>query len=489
MSLLTIPDPSASPAVRSVLDDDVAEFQAARRKITDRRKRNIVRDFYVAGEQAFKNMNIAIPPQLEEFATAIGWPAKAISVVNDRLFVESFALPGQVDPDGLMADVFDDNLMLSEQSQLHYAALKYGPAFASVTAGRPAEDEPEVLLRTYGAKAATGHWNPRLRRLSSAITIDDVTDKGIPLEMNWWTRDRRVSIRRETIRDPWVAESLEHRFGRCPIVLFRYNPEDGRPFGRSRVTRPVMALTDQGARVSLRGEVSAEFFSSPQRYLLGADEDAFVDDDGNPKPAWEAIIGHLLVVSKQWNEEKEEYSETNPTAGQFPQLSMSPHSEQLRSVAMMFSGETSIPVGYLGIIQDNPSSADAIRQLEQPLVSVAEAGQRDLESGWSQVAQLCAQVHESSSSQVPEYRHVRPKWRNASTPTQAATTQAVAGLITAGVLQPDSEVTYQMLRFDEATKAILRAESAKRRSTQMLTALAKTQPDEEAQQLAGRRTD
>lgn len=488
MSLLTVPDPSSSIVVREVLGDDVAAFQAARRKIQRRRKRNLIRDFYVEGEQAFKNMGIAIPPSLELFATAIAWPAKSISVVVDRLAVDMFTLPDQTSPDGLMQDVFADNHMMSEQSQLHTASLQHGPAFLSVCQGRPSEEEPEVLLRTYSAKEATGHWNPRLRRLDQALTIDETTEHGLALEVNWWTRDRRVRIRRATVRDQWEAETLPHKFSRCPVVLFPYDAAQGKPFGRSRITRPIMTLTDQAARTSLRSEISAEFFSSPQRYLLGADEEAFLDENGDPKSAWESIIGHLLVISRQWNEEKEQYVEGNPTAGQFPQQSMQPHSEQLRTIAMQFSGAADIPVAYLGIIQDNPSSADAIRQLEQPLVSKVEGAQRSFWDPWADVARLSAQVHAGSSTMVDEYRRVNPYWHDASTPTQAATTAAVSTLIQNGVLQPDSEVTYRMMRFDEATKATLRAEAAARRSREALQALRQSTPDPEAQALVAQRS-
>lgn len=488
MSNVKIPDPTSAPEVRAALGDDVAAFRRVRLSIMKRMERNLLRDFYVEGEQAFKNMGIAIPPNLVGFAAAISWPAKAISVVSERLFVDMFIRPDAAEPDPLMLDVFADNLMLSEQNQLHYSALQYGPAFVSVSTGDESIGEPPILLHTYSAKIASGLWDTWTRRLTHALTIDATTPSGIVLELNWWTKENRVHIHRDSPSDRWSADVIPHRMGRCPVVLFPYDPTTSKPFGRSRVTRPVMALTDQAARTSLRAEVSAEFFSSPQRYLLGADEEAFTDDDGKPLPTWESIIGRLLVVSRQWDEEKEEYVAGNPEAGQFPQLSMQPHSEHLRSIAMMFAGASSIPVGYLGIIQDNPSSADALRQLEQPLVSVAEGAQRNFAGPWATVANLCAQAHENSSSPISEYKRITPYWRDASTPTQAATTQAVATLIQTGVLQPDSEVTYRMLRFDEATKQTLRTEAAGRRSASALMALAAAQPEGQAREIVSLRS-
>ena len=57
-----------------------------------------------------------------------------------------------------------------------------------------------------------------------------------------------------------------------PLV---YRPSLDRPFGKSRITRAVMSITDSAVREALRTEVSAEFFTTPQKYLLGADEELF----------------------------------------------------------------------------------------------------------------------------------------------------------------------------------------------------------------------
>src|SRR5690625_8004781 len=47
---------------------------------------------------------------------------------------------------------------------------------------------------------------------------------------------------------------------------------------------------------------------------------------------------------------------------------MTPHSDMLRTVAMAFSGETGIPPSSLGIIHDQPASAEAIRAAEHDML-------------------------------------------------------------------------------------------------------------------------
>jgi hypothetical protein len=57
-----------------------------------------------------------------------------------------------------------------------------------------------------------------------------------------------------------------------------------------------------------------------------------------------------------------------PELKQLQQATMTPHSDMLRTVASAFSGETGIPLNSLGIIHDNPASAEAIRAAEHDLL-------------------------------------------------------------------------------------------------------------------------
>ena len=135
-----------------------------------------------------------------------------------------------------------------------------------------------------------------------------------------------------------------------------YNPTESQPLGQSRITRAVRFITDSGVREALRTEISAEFFTSPQKYLLGVDSDPFAN-----KTRWEAYIGNIFTVSQTEDG-------TTPKFGQLSQGSMQPHTDYMRALAARFSGETNVPVSQLGVIHDNPSSAEAITQANEPLI-------------------------------------------------------------------------------------------------------------------------
>ena len=57
-----------------------------------------------------------------------------------------------------------------------------------------------------------------------------------------------------------------------------------------------------------------------------------------------------------------------PSIKQLQQATMTPHSDMLRTVASAFSGETGIPLAELGILHDNPSSAEAMLTAERKLM-------------------------------------------------------------------------------------------------------------------------
>ena len=266
-------------------------------------------------------------------------------------------------------------------------------------------------------------------------------------------------------RNEWLEISRdEHNLGRVPCAPLINNPRSGDPWGRSEITRAVMSITDSAMRTLVGAEISREFFASPQRYILGASEDAFVDQDGQPTNGWSVIQGRVLGIG--YNDD----DGVMPQVGQFASNSPAPFFDQLRAYAQMLAAETSIPTSYLGLQTDNPASADAIRALENRLVKRAERRQKQFGRTWSEVAKLSLLVRDGV---IPaEVNDVRPIWRDASTPTVAASTDAAVKLIQAGVLLPNSEVTYNRLNFSDAEKAQLARDKARAGAGDLVAQLA-----------------
>ena len=80
-----------------------------------------------------------------------------------------------------------------------------------------------------------------------------------------------------------------------------------------------MDIVNSAMRTVKRSEIAAEFYSFPQKYVVGTDPDL------EPINKWKATMSSLLEFTKGEGGDK-------PQLGQFAQQSMSPHNDQLKNV-------------------------------------------------------------------------------------------------------------------------------------------------------------
>lgn len=436
--------PGLSPEDQATLDE-LRELLAAKSYVNERRIR------YFDAKQRVRHLGISIPPQLESLNTVIEWPATAVEYLENRIDLDGFAVPGGNGADLGLDVIWADNHLGVESTQAHTGALKFGTAFLAVMGGQVGE--PAVVVRHLSASCSTVLWDANRRRAAAALTITS-HENGSPSELILLLADKIVTA--ERVQGRWnIVSSVEHGLGRCPVAVLPFKPSTEAPLGRSRITQGVMSVTDRAVRTLLRMEISAEFYSSPQRYVLGADESAFVGADGQPKTGWEVTLGKMLALGLN-DEDKA------PSVGQFQQMTMQPHVDMVRSDAAIFSGMTKIPVGALGIIHDNPASNEAMETTYVPLNKEAERAHDSFGAGWVDAMQMAVMVRDGLTEIPDELRLLRPKWRDPAKMTKAAAAQAVMMQITSGVLPADSEVALEQLGYDDVT--IQRIVSDRRRS-------------------------
>jgi hypothetical protein len=397
---------------------------------------NATRRRYFECKQLVRHLGISIPPQLQSFETVIGWPYKAVKSLAARIKLGGFAVPGGDGSEFGIDRIWAENRLGIEAHHAHMSALTYGVSFVAVMAGGPGE--PAAVVRTLSPTSSTALWDANKRRASAAVSVIQA-EAGYATEFILYLEDKVVTGRFD--RGRWVVENAPHGLGRCPVVVLAYDSSPEYPFGRSRISQGVMRITDEAIRTSLRMEVSAEFYSAPQRYLLGADENAFVGPNGEVRSGWDSIQGRLLAIGKDEDGDV-------PTVGQFAQVSMQPHTEMLRTIAAKFAGETSIPVNALGIIHDNPASDAAMHTAYLDLNSDAESAHEPFGAAWIDAMRMAVEISEGSSDGL---ELLSTKWRNPATPTLASQADATAKLVTAGVLPADSDVTLELMGFDQVT--------------------------------------
>lgn len=414
--------------------------------------RNRERTTYYLCKAPLKNLGIAVPEGFEDAAVACDWPSKAVSALACRSVYDGWSFEGGYDPSAFLR-VIDDNQVDMLYPQAVSGQLVHGCAFSTVGAG--GDGEPEAVVSLHSAETASALWDFRRKRIAAGLTVVDTerrpgSREQRPVWVNLYLSDSVVELRADT-DGKWEARYLPHRMGRPLMEPLVYRPSLGRPFGVSRITRAVMDITDCACREMLRAEIASELYTTPQKYILAADDDAFDWDK------WKTYIGSIMVIGKDEDGDV-------PTVGQFPQMSMQPHMEYMRSLAAQFAGVTNVPVSTLGIVQDNPSSAQAIYAASEPLVVDAMSLNRSNRRSMRNVALMVMAVMRGvePSMLTDAERSVSFELGDPSMPSMVSQADAVVKIATADPSFAGTDVFYEAVGIDEGKRRRLRDE--KRRS-------------------------
>lgn len=444
-----------SVSVDGLPDEYRADWETMLSRWQRKLSRNRLRSAYYNGANRIKNLGIAVPDTMIDFEEVVGWPAKAVDVLANRIRFDGFVTTGDdTDPLGLDR-LLRESDFTSILLQATRSALIHSCSFVNVAGGR---GQPiSVFFRS--ALYETGIWDDAAHALRCALAIVSLTDDSVntgmarPRELVLYEPDETLRIRLSAGRYE-VTDRMPNTLGHVPVYVLAYHQDLHRPFGRSRVNREVMSLTDTAVRTMLRMEVSAEFYSSPQRALLGADEPP-ADKDGNPLTGWQASISKMLAIGRD--------ADGNlPSIQQFAQMTMQPHTDMLRALAGRFSGATGVPMAQLGVMTDSgPSSAEAIAASETELVIEARNTCDAFGDQLCKAAQDMA-VLNGTSPDDEALNNLKVNWRDPERPSQAAVADAVLKIVQALPWTANSRVILEKLQFSDAD--ITRMLSDKRRA-------------------------
>lgn len=456
---LQAPAITGSPWVRGLDTTTTNTFHKLADQLQSKATRNMLRQGYYDAKATIRHLGIAVPPHLQRFQTTVGWPSKAVDMLERRIRFQGFVTPA-ADPamlglDELMAEIQFEMLV----SQAVTGALVNSNSWIFTTAGQPGTEDPAVVVTARTALHATGRWDARRRRITDAIDVLSVDEQGEADAVLMYTRDSVIGLVK--VNGIWHGRQRPHQLGRPPAVMVPYRPSLDRPFGRSKISRPMMGITDKAVRTALRSEITAEFYSAPQRYVLDLDPGTL--DDG--VPGWAQLIGRILAYER----DADDPDAKTPTVGQFAQATQTPHIEHMRELAAEMAAEANIPAGVLGVYHDNPASDRAMHTAYMPLDEDAERAHTPI--GWAleQVATLAVMIRDGLTEPPAALRGIRSRFQDPARPTRAAATDAVVKQVETGILPADSEVTLQQLGYDAATIRQIQEDRRRSRVNQLIS--------------------
>lgn len=442
----------------SLPNEEAKAIQLMHERIMAHRSRHRTREHYYEGVSGLKDLGISIPPALRNLEVALGWPSKAVNSLAQRIHMDGFVLPDSTPADWGIDLIAYENRIDVEATQVHQSTILHGCSFLATFLGDTSRGEPEVVVQTFPATHATGLYNPTTRALGASLLI-------LEEDVRYLALFPHVVYDLRKDKSGWSVQSYENTLGRVPVELQAFSPSLTRPFGKSFLSRDMMAITDHAMRTVARAEVGSEFFTAPQRYILGADEEMFTDENGNPVGAWDLMMGRLLGVP--YNEE----SEVMPQVGSFPQQSMQPYTDQLRTYAGLFAGASGLPVTSLGIVSDNPASAEGVHAVREDLLVTARDATTNFTPAWVRTMQTAVQLRNNLSEIPDELKRLTVRWGDPATPSRSAAADAAMKLVSSGILPADSDVALEMVGMSNADMLRVQAHRKRKEAPNRLAGL------------------
>ena len=350
-----------------------------------KKKRRIdLRYRYYEMKQSTKELGNMLPPTYRWLSSCLGWSAKAVDSLADRLsfysFDNDFYGIGEIFRENNQ-DILVDSVMLS--------ALICSCGFIYVRKG----EDGDIKMYALDGGDATGIIDPNTYLLKAGYAVIERDSKGRPtLEAYFTVGYTYYFLPNE--KDPVMVEETGIEIPALVPVIYR--PDARRKFGHSRISRACMDIQQGAMRTLKRSEISADFYSFPQRYILGTSQDS------EPMDKWKATMSSFIEITKDDDGDK-------PTMGQFSQQSMTPYVDQMRMFASLFAAETGLTVDDLGFVSDNPSSSEAIKAAHENLRLNARKAQKNFSVGLLNAGYVAACMRDGET--YKRYRLFRTKTR------------------------------------------------------------------------------
>lgn len=366
-----------------------------KRKLDAKKPRVLSRYAYYDMHHIARDWSISTPPKLRGMMSCLGWCAKAVDSLADRLVFREFA---------------DDNFNLNAIYNANNSDILFRSAILGALISScdfiyisPDPDGGMPRMQVIDGSRATGIIDPITGMLQEGYAILDEDAEGHPLIEAYFIPGQTHyyyagSNGVQVIENPAPYPLL------VPIIN---RPDAIRPFGHSQISRACMSIVDSAMRTVKRSEIAAEFYSVPQKYILGTDPDAEQIDK------WTAAMSAILEITKDSDGD-------TPSVGQFNQEGMGPHTEQLKMMASLFAGETGLTLDDLGFASGNPASSEAIKASHENLRLKVRAAQRNFGVGFLNAGYLAACVRDGIAYPRSQVYMTSAKWEPVFEPDASA---------------------------------------------------------------------
>lgn len=348
------------------------------------RRVNLRYDYYEM-KSKMRKISAIIPPEFRTLTYSLGWCAKAVDTLADRIVLDDFQ---------------NDIGKISEIYRLNNSDVLYGSSVLSALISSCCflyiSDDGDGFpkLECIDGGNATGIIDTTTNLLTEGYAVLKKDDNGTP-EIEAYFLPYRTEYYQYGKSEPFQV--FEHQAPYPLLVPMIYRPDAHRPFGHSRISRSCMNIVQSALRTLLRTEVASEFYSVPQKYVVGLSQDAEFNN-------------HLATLSSFLNFQSDDDGKAPTHIGQFQSGSIEPFLSDMKMLASLFAGETGLTLDDLGFTTDNPASSEAIRASHENLRLTARKAQRTFGTGFINAGYLSACIRDSYSYDRRAFANTSCNW-------------------------------------------------------------------------------
>lgn len=408
------------------------------------------------------NLGIALPNGIESLSIGCEWGAKTVDVLASRSMFDGFVSESGSDVEALIK-IMESNNLINQYIKACKDELKFGCAFATLSS----DGNDGCKIRFHSPLTAAALWDGEKGRIDCGMAIIDTVrdekydDQWNPSHVNLYTDTDIWEIRCEN--ENWFATRRPHIMGMPLMVPMVWNGTSMKPFGRSRIKKPIRALIDGYIRTIANATIALEFDTTPQKYLLGITDEQY---DHVISDKFKQYVGSILAATQ--NPETGQ----NPVFGQLAQGSLAPHVEMIRILATQFSAATGLTVTDTGVVNDaNPTSSEAILAQSQTLVSLAEQLNSGNGESLKTIAIMALAISENKalSDLEEEKTNIIAHFKNPAMPSVSVTADAAIKIASARSEFAQTDTFLEMIGFDQADIRRIKAQELRARGQKVLS--------------------
>lgn len=409
----------------------------------------LLTEAYYLGEQVMTNLGIALPPELSALRAVLGWPAMAVDPYAERLAVDCFRRGGELSADETLGDLWLANAMAAEESIAFTDALIFRNVWWAVT--RRETDEPNADLPRMCAESP----------VNVAATWDVRTRKPKAVLQSYWENDRRRAVLYTPAQNVFIGEDDngvwqlvgrdQHNFGMVSMIRMVNRPRTANRDGSSEIRTALMSIVDAACRAVVNLDVASEFYSVPQKLILGATEEDFIGSDGQKKSAWETYIGRVLALQR-------DSEGALPEVKQFDAYDPSVFTKVIEMYAGQAAGIIAALPQDMGLYTDgNPVAPEALQTAEARRDRRAKRMQADFGRGMVELAQM-AMRYVNDGDLPSDYERIAVDWTDSQMVNFTGYADGLSKLAQEGMIARGSDVALKKLGFNEVQRRQIKAE-------------------------------